>query len=139
MRLCCGVVVFLALLMGVRAPVFAQADSATLSGTVTDPSGAIITNATVEATNPDTNLTQATRTNSAGLYSFPRLPPGRYRVSVKSTGFKEFVETELVLHVGDTVSLNFKMELGSATESVSVTANSPLVNTHDATFWTLME
>ena len=135
----CCFIVLLTLLIGVAGTVFAQADSATLSGTVTDPSGAIIANAAVEATNPDTNITQATRTNSVGLYSFPRLAPGRYRISVKSTGFKEFVETDLGLHVGDTVSLNFKMELGSSSESVSVAANAVLVNTEDATVGTVVE
>jgi hypothetical protein len=106
---------------------------------VNDPSGAVITSATLQATNQDTNVTQSTRTNSVGLYTFPRLTPGRYRISVKSSGFKEHIQTDLVLHVGDTVSVNFNMELGSSSESVSVAASSTLVNTEDATVGTVIE
>ncbi|MBI3208228.1 MAG: TonB-dependent receptor, partial [Candidatus Solibacter usitatus] len=137
MRFCCtGLLV---LLIAVWQPMFAQVDSAALSGTVTDPSGAIITNAAVQAANQNTNITQTTRTNSVGLYSFPRLSPGLYRMSIKHGGFKEFVETDLVLHVGDTVSRNFKMELGSSSETVTVSASAVLVNTEDASVGTVVE
>ena len=127
------------LAVSVAAGLLAQSDSATLSGTVTDPSGAVVSNANVQAVNEDTNVAQNTRTNSVGLYSFPHLAPGRYRISVKSTGFKELVKTGVVFHVGDTVSENFRMEIGSASDTVSVTAEAPLVNTEDATVGTVVE
>jgi hypothetical protein len=104
-----------------------------------DPSGAVVVNAAVEATNEDTNVTQTTHTNSAGLYSFPNLAPGRYRMSAKANGFKEFARTGLVIHVGDTVSQNFPMEIGSASEKISVVADTVLVNTEDATVSTVVE
>src|SRR5258706_9948001 len=124
----CFVALVALLMLGLHS-LIAQVDSATLSGVVNDPSGAIIASATVQATNQDTNFTQSTRTNSVGLYTFPRLSPGTYRISVKNTGFKEHIETDLVLHVGDTVSVNIKMEIGASSESVSVAASSTLVNT----------
>jgi len=127
------------LLLSSAFPLFARADSAALSGTVSDPSRAVIFNATVVVTNEDTNIAQATRTNSAGLYSFPNLAPGRYRVAIKTSGFKESVRTDLVLHVGDTISENFKMEIGSSSESVSVTSDIVPINTEDATVGTVVE
>jgi hypothetical protein len=133
-----GLVFFMAILT-VACPLFAQSDSATLSGTITDPSGAVISNATVLVTNTETNISQTTRSNSVGLYSFPKLAPGRYRISVKNTGFKESVRTDLILHVGDTVSENFKMEIGSSSETVSVSADSQPLNTEDATVGTVVE
>jgi len=134
---CC--LVFLVLLTVARCPLFAQADSATLSGVVTDPSGAIVSDATVQVTNEEMNIVQTTRTNSVGLYSFLNLAPGRYRISVKNTGFKELVRTDVVLHVGDAVSQNFKMEIGSSSDSVTVVADTVLVNTEDATVGTVVE
>src|ERR1019366_1361469 len=85
------------LTLSTAAGLCAQSNSATLSGTVTDASGAVVANAAVQATNEETNVTQATRSNSVGLYSFPNLAPGRYRISVKNTGFKESFRTSLVL------------------------------------------
>lgn len=134
----CGLVFFL-VFSTVAGPLFAQSDSATLSGAVTDPSGAVIVNATVEVDNEGTNVAQTTHTNSAGLYSFPNLLPGRYRISVKNAGFKESVRTGVVLHVGDTVSENVRMEIGSSSETVSVAADTVLVNTEDATVSTVIE
>lgn len=130
---------FVFLMLSLAACLSAQSDSATLSGTVSDPSGAVVANAVVQATNEETNVAQSTRTNSAGLYSFPNLAPGRYRLAVKNAGFRESVRTDLVLHVGDTVSENIRMEIGLPTESISVTANSVLVNTEDATVSTVVE
>jgi hypothetical protein len=131
--------VFSLALLTVACPLFAQSDSATLSGTITDPSGAVISNGTVLVTNTETNISQTTRSNSVGLYSFPKLAPGHYRISVKNTGFKESVRTDLILHVGDTVSENFKMEIGSSSETVSVSADSQPLNTEDATVGTVVE
>ena len=118
---------------------FAQTGTATLSGSVTDPSGAVVVNAQVRVVNADTNVVQTTHTNQSGLYVFQSLAPGRYRLTSKSEGFKEFVEEGLILHVQDTVTVNLKMELGSAAESVTVSADTQLVNTQDATVGTVVE
>src|SRR5260370_426557 len=115
----------------------AQTAAASLSGYVTDPSGAVVTNAAVQVVNEETNVSQTTRSNDSGLYSFPSLPPGHYRMSVKAAGFKEFVKTSLILHVGDTVSEDFRMEVGATSESVTVSAEALAVNTEDPTVATV--
>src|SRR2546423_1658678 len=135
----CFLVVLFSSLMATVGPLSAQTDSATFSGYVTDPSGAVVTTAVVQVVNEETNVSQTTRTNQAGVYLFSSLPPGRYRVSVKATGFKESVEQNLLLHVQDAVSQNFQLELGPTAESVTVSANSSLVNTQDAAVGTVVE
>src|SRR6267143_6827010 len=99
---------FVSLLMAAVSPLSAQTGTASLSGIVTDPSAAVVVNAIVQVVNVETKVSQTTHTNESGIYSFPNLPPAGYRVSVKAPGFKEFVESGVILHVRDTVSLNFK-------------------------------
>ena len=117
----------------------AQTNTASVSGLVTDPSGAVMVSASVSLVNTDTNVAQSTLTNQAGIYSFPALQPGVYRVSIKHTGFRETVQNDLVLHVQDAISLDFRMELGTATESVTVVASGVALNTEDATVGTVIE
>src|SRR6476646_2973618 len=120
-------------------PLLAQTDSASLTGLVTDPSGAVMLNASVTLVNVDTNISQTTLTNQAGIYHFPSLQPGTYRVTIKNPGFQEIVTQGLVLHVQDAVSKNFKMELGSTTESVTVSATGAAVNTEDGSVGAVIE
>jgi len=117
----------------------AQTNAASLSGLVTDPTGSVIASASVVVTNTDTNVAQTTRTNQAGIYSFPTLQLGNYRLTIKHPGFKEIVEEGLVLHVQDDISLNLRMELGTTTETVTVTSTGVLLNTEDATVGTVIE
>lgn len=117
----------------------AQTESATVSGFVSDTTGAAIVGAKVQLTNVQTNIVQTAQTNTAGLYLFPSVKPGEYRLSVNNAGFKEAVRQELVLHVQDTVSQNFKMEVGSANETISVVAEGQNVNTSDGTVSTVVD
>src|SRR5205823_7999068 len=80
-----------------------------------------------------------TRSNQSGLYLFPNLPPGHYRMSVKHPGFKESVQPSLTLHVQDAVSQNFNMQVGGATESVTVMAEAQAVNLEDASVGAVVE
>ena len=73
-----------ALLIATVSPLSAQTGTASLSGVVTDPSAGVVVNAVVQVVNVETNVPQTTRTNESGLYSFPGLPPGHYRMSVKA-------------------------------------------------------
>ena len=120
-------------------PVFGQTGSATLSGSVTDPSGAAVVNAEVRLLNVETNSAQTTRTNASGVYVFTALPPGRYQLTSKSDGFKVVVSDGLILHVQDTATVNLRMEIGSAGESITVSADSMLINTQDASVGTVVE
>lgn len=99
---CLKFVVSLVLFLFLVTMSFAQVDRAVLEGTVTDPSGATISNATVKimAVDTDTGLTQGQRTNSNGYYRFLGLAVGRYSVTVMKTGFKERAIENLLLPVG---------------------------------------
>jgi hypothetical protein len=110
-------------------PVYAQEVSAGITGTVTDPSGAAISGATVTAKDLDRATEFPTKTNADGIYAFPRVPVGRYQVKVEATGFKAFINPELVLEVNQRARLDVSMQIGAMTESVSVTSEAPLLQT----------
>jgi hypothetical protein len=104
-----------------------------LRGVVTDPSGASVPAAALDLTNLDTS---AKRTAEAGLdggYSFPQLAPGRYKLTVKAPGFQTRSLNDLRLAVATPATQNIQLEVGAATEVVSVEAETPQVNTQDAT------
>jgi carboxypeptidase family protein len=101
--------------------------TATLTGRVTDPSGGVIAGVKVQATNVETNVTFSAETNTQGLYNIPNLPPGTYRVIVGKFAFRTVVKPDVELHVQDVIALNFSMELGSVTQSVTVEAGAPLI------------
>lgn len=106
-----------------------QIGGATLNGTVTDPTGAVIAGAKVVATNPATGFTREANTTSAGLYSFTQLPVGSYDVSVESAGFKTAKQVGVPLAIGAVSTLNIALEVGTSQETVSVNAELPVVET----------
>ena len=93
--------------------------TATLTGRVTDPSGAVIAGVKVEATNVETSVTYPGETNEEGLYNIPNLPPGTYRVIVQKLAFQTIVKPDVPVHVQDLIALNFSMEVGSEAESIT--------------------
>src|SRR5262249_37846220 len=101
--------------------------TATLTGRITDPSGGVIAGVKVEATNVETNVVFSRETNDAGLYKNLDLPPGTFRVIVQKFAFRTVVKPDVELHVQDVIALNFSMELGSLTQSVTVEAGAPLI------------
>jgi outer membrane receptor protein involved in Fe transport len=121
---------------------FGQAEigGATLNGTVTDPTGAAVPNAKVTIVNTATGLTRSTTTNEAGLYSFNRLPVGSYDVSIEAQGFKTARRTGIGLSVGAVLTFDVPLEVGAAQETVSVTAEAPIVeSTRSQTSTTVSE
>jgi hypothetical protein len=125
------------MLIGVLS--FAQMETATLSGTVMDRTGAVMADVQVQVTNSDTNIVTATITNKSGVYVVPSLKPGRYRIAVTKVGFKQVVVTDVTLNVQDAVSRNFNLEVGAVSESITVTADQLNVNTEDATVSTVVD
>src|SRR6266446_1462810 len=99
-------------------------------GTITDPSGAVLSNATVTLKNVATGDTQQATTNSSGIYLFPLLRPGNYTVTVEETGFRTTV-INVTVTLGQTATADLKLELGSATQSVEVSAGGVEVQTED--------
>ena len=107
---------------------FGQEYRATLVGRVLDPSGVAVPAARVTATNTATGVGSATDTNAEGNYTIPYLQPGVYRLRVESSGFKAFERGPIELRISDRAAIDVKLELGSVTDSVTVTAESPLLD-----------
>ena len=107
----------------VGLPLLAQIDRAVLEGTISDPSGRVVTNATVKVLAVETGISDEQRTNSKGYYRFPGLAVGRYRVTVASAGFKTKVIEDVVLRVGQTRTLDSNLDVGTITETVDVHAS----------------
>jgi outer membrane receptor protein involved in Fe transport len=101
--------------------------TATLTGRITDPSGAVIAGVKVEATNVETDVSFPGETNANGLYNIPNLPPGTYRIIVQKFAFQTIIKPDVELHVQDVIPLNFSMEVGSVVQSVTVEGGAPLV------------
>lgn len=125
LRYCCSAWLMMAFLASFAA---AQATSASLNGTVTDPSGSAIPSAQIQVLNTDTNYKQNVTTSDAGAYSVSQLPPGHYSVTVQKDGFRKSVQTGIQLSVGEVGTLNIPLQLGDVKEEVTVTANAELIN-----------
>lgn len=115
------------------------AQTAQVTGRVADSSQALVAGASIDVTNVDTGIQRNTVSNSEGLYAMPLLPPGRYNISVHADGFRTEVRQGLVLAVDQTARLDFVLSPGSVTESISVTATAPLVDSSSATVGTVIE
>jgi hypothetical protein len=115
----------LVLLYPFFAIVNAQSDRASITGTVTDSSGAAISGVLVSATDVATNIKVETRTSADGVYTVPFLRLGEYRVEAETKGFKRAVETGVVLTGGATVRADLVLELGAVSEQVEVKAAAP--------------
>jgi hypothetical protein len=117
---------------------FAQTD-ATVSGTVTDPSGAHVANAIVTAVNTATGVTATSSTNESGIFVFPALPPGSYRFSAEHAGFRKATINDVELAVGARLTVNMGLEIGATTETVEVQAAVTEVNASSATVGAVVE
>jgi len=120
-----------ACLMALPTLMFAQTvTSGDITGTVSDPSGAVVSGATVTLTNIADGHTQATTTNASGVYRFSFLKDGDYKMSVASKGFKSVNQT-VTVGVGQVVNASVKLELGAASEILEVTGAAPLIQTEN--------
>ncbi len=107
--------------------IWAQSNRATITGTVTDPSGAVIAGAIITATNTATGLSTKTASSSSGNFTIPALQVGVYEVTAEQTGFKKFIAPQVLLQVGQTVTVEIRMQVGAVTQTVEVTgAATPL-------------
>ena len=115
-----------------------QAETATINGTVTDPSGGAVAGAKIEATNLGTNATQTTVTDSAGRFSVADLPVGTYNVQASTAGFKTVVESGIVLAVGGSVVVDFALPIGQMSQTVNVESEVSRVETTTSEVSTLI-
>jgi len=112
--------------------VWAQAVTATLVGTITDSSGAVVVNSKVSATETNTGVSRTTSTNESGNYVFPTLPPGTYSVTVEQAGFKKAARTGVDVIVNATTRVDLTLVPGQVSETVEVTAESAILQTDRA-------
>ena len=108
---------------------YGQGDRGTITGTVTDSTGAIIANAAVEARQVETGANFPTTSTGSGDYTLSQLPVGPYEVSVTAPGFKKFVRSGFTVQVAQTIRVDVRLEIGAATESVTVSAEASLLKT----------
>jgi hypothetical protein len=121
---CVFVLVGCLLLSFATPSLLAQVDRSVLEGTVSDPSGAIISGAAVVSLAMETGIKEEQHTNSKGYYRFPGLAVGRYTVTVSDTGFKTHVIEDVILRVGETRTLDVKLKVGTIAEKIDVVATS---------------
>jgi hypothetical protein len=114
------------LIFSLMTAALAQEFRGTIAGTVNDPNGAAVPNATVTIKNVETNITNTVTTNEEGGYVMPLLQPGSYRVSVVGTGFKTSTRENVQVKVDDRLTLDFQLEIGTAAE-VTIVADTDLI------------
>jgi Carboxypeptidase regulatory-like domain/TonB dependent receptor len=131
-------IVCFCLLVILAGALAAQTATGSISGRVTDASGAIVAGAMVELTSNEQGTVTTAATNDAGLYLFPTVQPGRYRISVKREGFKQTELTGITVNVGDHLENNFKLEVGSVRDEVTVESTSSMVDTVSSTLSTVV-
>lgn len=120
------------------SPVFSST-SATITGRVTDQQGLVVPGAKVQATNILTNVSYFGETNTEGLYRIPNLPPGEYRLIIQKDGFASIAKPGLELHIQDIITLNFSMQIGSVTQTVTVESGAPLIRTESGSVGTIVD
>ncbi len=126
--------VILTFLFLTSVPVFGQGTRGSLTGIVADPNGAAILKATVTAKQAGTNEEFKAETNSQGVFNFPSLPPGKYSVTIESSGFKKTELTEVIIEVGQPARVDVALEVGAVTEQVTVTGTQQeVINTTSPT------
>jgi hypothetical protein len=108
---------------------FAQTDRGTVTGTVSDPTGAVIAGAAVEAKSANTNETYKVNATGTGNYTLANLPAGAYELSVSAAGFKKYVRPGLIVQVAETTRADATLEVGATSDTVTVNAEAPLLKT----------
>ncbi|HLI85168.1 MAG TPA: carboxypeptidase regulatory-like domain-containing protein [Bryobacteraceae bacterium] len=118
-----------ALLLCVAGSAFAQSDRGTITGTVSDPAGAVVSGAKIDAKNTQTGTVYNTVSTPTGNYTVSQLPAGTYQLAVSVPGFKNFVRQGITVEVAQTLRIDVALEVGNASESVTVQADAPLLKT----------
>ena len=128
---CVSFVCLLVCVLVLAGPALAQ--NAQVSGTVTDPAGAVVAGASVSARNVETGVVSSTVANAIGVYVFASLPPGRYSFSAEHPGFQKEIVGGVVLEIGAQLTVSLVLALGQATQSIEVQASAATVNASSAT------
>jgi hypothetical protein len=120
---------FLAFFLGCAIAALAQSDRGTITGTISDPAGAVVAAAAVEARNTETGAGYQAASSATGNYTIPELPAGTYELTVTVPGFKKLVRPGLIIQAAQTIRVDAALEVGNASESVTIQAEAPLLKT----------
>jgi len=120
------------------AAAYGQIGTSTITGRVTDASGAVVPNVSVRVVQPSTNFTSTTTTNSEGIYRVLSLQPSMYRITFESAGFKKVIRDNVELRTGDTLAVDIAMQVGQVTESVEVTGQVAALETETSSTGAVM-
>src|SRR5436189_2047324 len=126
-------------IVGSLAPLSAQEITAAIVGTVTDPSGAPISGASVTATDTERGTVWTAKTNDAGVYNLPRVPVGNYTVKVSAPGFQTAVHPPFTLVLNQTAPIDVQRKMGKVTETVEVTSTAPILKTETTQVDTIID
>lgn len=118
---------------------WAQVTTATISGSITDATGAVIPGATVKGTNMETGISRTAEADTKGQYHLPQLPVGTYDVKVEAAGFQAAVQTAIKLTVGQEATLNFSLHVGAVAEAITITGDVPVVETTTSSLSALVD
>src|SRR5258706_7204672 len=116
-----------------------QTETAAVSGLITDETGAVVPGAEVKLQSLDRGTVATATTNDAGIYVFASVHPGQYQVTVHKPGFKQVDLLGMIVNVQDHIEQNFRLQIGSVAESVTVNANDLKINTTDGTVSTVVD
>jgi hypothetical protein len=119
-------------------PLFAQINTATLSGSVSDSSGAVVPDATVVVVQTGTGTTRTVQSNASGLFTVPLLQPGIYDLTISKTGFENTKQSNIELQVNQLASLSLTLTVGSVGQTVTVSGAVPVLNTQTAGLGTVI-
>jgi len=122
----------LSLMVCLAVSAFSQSDRGTITGTVADPTGALIPGAALSLKNSETGAAYVSRTTETGNYTLPSLPAGACELTIEGSGFRKYVQSGIQVQVATTLRLDITLQLGSATETVNVMASAPLLKTESA-------
>src|SRR5580765_6256356 len=124
----CRMLAFVVAGLLVAPSLWAQTTTGAIRGVVTDDSGGVLPGVTVTVKGPATAGTPTTTTNEAGVYRFPNLAPGAYQITVELTGFNTTTQTGIQVSLGSTTEVGVQLKISAQQESVTVVAQSPLVD-----------
>jgi hypothetical protein len=134
-----AIAVFATMVLLAPSTASAQEARGTITGKVVDPTKAVVAGATVKVTNIAMGTTLTLRTNEDGFYQAPYLIPGTYQVTAEATGFKRFVRDGVILRVNDTIQIDIDLEVGSMDQTVTVSADAPLLDTSSASMGAVVD
>jgi len=136
LRVACG---FVLAVLCFTCAAMGQTETATISGLITDDTGAVVPGAEVKLQSVDRGIIVAATTSNAGVYVFASVHPGQYQITVQKPGFKQVDFLGMIVNVQDHIEQNFRLQVGSVAESVTVEASAATINTTDATVSTVVD